>query len=51
MYVYNQMCINIYNLEYVLCIYSKTSLNRPIMGPIMGPTLSGPFREVASLGA
>ena len=28
-------------------VYSKTSLNQPTMGP----TLSGPFREVVSLGS
>ena len=27
--------------------YSKTSLNRPTMGPI----LNGPFREVVSIGS
>ena len=30
-----------------ICIYSKTSLNRPTMGP----TLAGPFREVIGLGS
>ena len=34
-------------IENGLCLYSKTSLNRPLMGLI----LSGPFKEVVGLGS
>ena len=43
---YAYIIYDIYNIH-IYTLYSKTSINRPTMGP----TLTGPFKELVGLGS